>query len=508
MRSLPKFTYKGLTIILSQPSRFDLREHKLLSGAAGAFLNQECLAPYCNTLQCDVRTSDTMSEGLLDGTKAILLLGHRAMLEWTFGCQDYSLGEKRGTPLDNKFNLPCIASWTPQDCMDIKDYESKFNEELIKEYEEESEKEDAFEGKHKGGTSRSNYRFWLITDTQKLLRRLYAPLLDMSRLASETSRDNIRTYPSSQETIEILRSTKQNNLYLDIECDSLYQINCIGFCFEESPVFVIPICRYNYTAAYDNLGEIFQALAIAFRDNTVVCHNTLFDLLILAWKYHIPIGANLYDTMLAWHRCYPEAEKSLGHVMSALTWEPYHKDEGNFAPQNAQAERKLWEYNAKDVIGTRLIRREIDSYAKTQPGLCDSIVQSNECIRPYLINTLIGIHYSREKLEKMVNENDRLCMQYTRIIKILLGEDLYGRIFGKSKALSLAASPKQCVKYFHDIMGYPVVGKTKAGEPGLAADNLYKLKLRVPENVVIDLILAYRERAKEAGSLKFNDWKL
>jgi hypothetical protein len=506
MRQKPKFTYCGLTIVLSQPSRFDLKEGKLLSGAAGAFLNQECLAPVCNVWQCDIRTSDTLNEGLLAGTKTILLLGHRAMLEWSSGYSDYSLGEQRGCPLDNKFNLPMIASWSPQDCMDIKDYESQFNEE-VQDYEEENQKEDEEDSKHKGGTARGNYRFWLITDTKKICRRLYGSLLGRDRLEeSKEAGDRIRTYPPSQEVISILTQTKLDNLYVDIETDSLFQINCIGFCFEESPVFVVPICRYNYTPAYDNLGQILQSFAIAFRDNTVICHNALFDLLILAWKYHIPIGPQNYDTMLAWHRCYPEAEKSLGHVMSALTWEPYHKDEGSFAPQNPNAERKLWEYNAKDVIGTRLIRQAIDKYAKTQPGLVDSIAQSNECIRPYLINTLTGIKYSKEKLEAMVNENDRLCMQYTRIIKILLGEKLYDKIYGKSKAMSLAASPKQCCKYFHEIMGYAVVGKTGEGAPSLKADLMYRLKMKQPENVVIDLILAYRERAKEAGSLKFNPW--
>ncbi len=64
---------------------------------------------------------------------------------------------------------------------------------------------------------------------------------------------------------------------------------------------------------------MLRALAVALRDNTVVIHNALFDLFVLAYRYGIPAPPNVYDTMLAHHRLFPEVEKSLGHCISLYT---------------------------------------------------------------------------------------------------------------------------------------------------------------------------------------------
>src|SRR6266849_3706714 len=129
MRHLPQSNYCGLTIVLSNPSRFDIKEGKLLSGYAGIYLEQDCLNPLgISKYECDIRTSDTKSEGLLNKTKSILLCGNRSFTEWPDKkYSSYSLGEQRGYLLESEFRIPLIATFSPQDCMDIKDYESKHN---------------------------------------------------------------------------------------------------------------------------------------------------------------------------------------------------------------------------------------------------------------------------------------------------------------------------------------------------------------------------------------------
>lgn len=74
----------------------------------------------------------------------------------------------------------------------------------------------------------------------------------------------------------------------------------------------------------------------------------------------------------------------------------------------------------------------------------------------------------------------------------------------------MPGSNKQCCTYFHDMLGYPVISRGKETKKGtrnasLAKQNMYKLRLRF-DNPVIDFCLAYRELAKESGSLKFNPW--
>jgi hypothetical protein len=488
MRHLPKNKYCGLTLVLSNPSRMD--ERMLLSGYAGVFINDRCLRPTYDRWQCDIRTADTKSQGILDSTRLIVLLGEGSFHAWcSSSYSGYSIGEQRGCKLENH-GWPCevICTFTPQDACDIVDYESRYNKILQDSEEDSGEEEEDTSGKRKGITKRANYAFWIQEDFSKIKQILQGNLLQ----AVGTS---YSLYPDGDEVCEILRTTKGRSLFLDIETDANQNILCIGFGFDISSVFVVPILTYHYTPAYGNLGKIFQSFAIAMRDNEVICHNALFDLFILAWKYHIPVGHKIYDTMLAHHRLWPEIEKSLGHCMSHLTYEPYHKDQGIFQPQNEIQQRTLWQYNGRDVRGTILIKQKIDEIARQSPGYTESIDQVNRSIRPDLINTLFGIRFTEDGRTSLLRENDRLMTQYLRVIKLLVGREL------------LPTSNKQCVEYFHDQLGYKVVDRSKkTNVPSLGKDNIYKLKLQNPDNPVLDFTLAFRRLSKESGTLQFTPW--
>ena len=75
----------------------------------------------------------------------------------------------------------------------------------------------------------------------------------------------------------------------------------------------------------------------------------------------------------------------------------------------------------------------------------------------------------------------------------------------------MPGSNLQCVRYFHEMLGYPVVAKgkeTKDGtkNPSLGKKAMYKLRLK-HDNPVIDICLAYRELQRESGSLNFLPWE-
>ena len=76
LRNKPKLKYCGLTVVLSNPSRFD--RVSLLSATGGHVFNDHCLRPDFNVMQCDIRVSDDKSP-LLPDTKCVLLLGEGAM---------------------------------------------------------------------------------------------------------------------------------------------------------------------------------------------------------------------------------------------------------------------------------------------------------------------------------------------------------------------------------------------------------------------------------------------
>ena len=495
MRHLPTAPYSGLTVVMSQPSRQDI--HALLTGYAGVVFNDECLSPHTNRWECDVRTSDTLQEGLLPNTKGILLLGDRAFQEWTNGrYKDYTLNEQRGTPLSTQFNLPTLASYSPQDAVDFQDYEGRFNIHLTEAggKEDDGEGDEYSEKKRHGRTSRSNFRHWLRRDTKKIIRAISSPL-PASRCW------NIKLYPSSEQIISTLNSTTGEFLYLDIETDIAYNILCVGINFSNSDsVYVIPWIRYDYRKAYSDLHRIIRALVLAGQRNTVVIHNAMFDLFIMAWKYCLPPPLKLYDTMIAQHRLFPEAEKSLGHCLTSWPqiWEPFHKDEGIFMPHNSIEEQQLWTYNAKDVYGMRLIHESQQAYIKEQgAGMIASVEQGMRSILPFLLMSLQGIRFDDGLRQEIMKDNDTLLTNYLRATSVLVGPEID----------LLPTSSKSCIRYFHDALGYPVVGrKTETGAPSLDETNLLKLKLKNPHNIVIDFCIKYRQRVKESGMLRFNPW--
>lgn len=505
-----------MTIVLSNPSRHDLASKQLLSANGGTFFEYYCLQS-TDRRSCDIRTADTIDAGLLSSTKCILLLGEGAFQKWTDGYKEYSLNEQRGCPLLSVFKdsgVTTIASYSAQDSVDLtSNHEKKHNPLLIAnaalEDDSDDDDSDADVKMRHGKTKRRNWTFWLQRDTQKIISAL-------GGVRKSGAEYKNKVYPTVKEIDELSRSTFNQFLYEDIETitetDAL-DISVFSFAIGNGIIYTIPIIRWNYQFAYSDTDMciLFRALARLRINNIPVLHNAMFDLFVLAHRFKIPVGPKVEDTMLCWHRCFPEADKSLGHVMSTLTWEPYHKSDGIFNPKSVGQEQQLWRYNAHDVHGTRLIHQALMLETQRRPGLANSMAQANSMIRPYLINTLFGMRFDNARRQEMISLNDRWMMQYLRCITLLVGEETMHNVKSKASKSTLPASSRQCVKYFHDIMSYPIVGVSKiTGKPSLDEKNFYKLALKMKDkgivNPVVDLVLAYRSKAKETGSLKFNHW--
>jgi hypothetical protein len=505
LRSKPKVNYCGLTIILSNASRFDKAD--LLTGQAGWFFSERCLRPDFNRYQCDVRIKEDTSE-LLPNTKAVLLLGESAAQDWLKN-KENTLNEIRGSPYVIN-GIPHIASYFPQDCVDFKDYESTHNPLASnftgdEDYEKDDNDDDSplDEKRRHGRTKRRNFGFWLIKDCLKIKHILKYGL-------PEVKEPEYIIYPNSEIVIKLLTSTKNQTIYFDCETDTDFNITCFAFSFDSKKIYVVPCLLPDYSHAYSSLPRIYMALSVAIRDNITVAHNGAnFDFFVLAYKYKIAIN-KVYDTLVSMHRCFPEQEKSLGHGTSLWTWERFHKDLGDVPYNNLTNANKVWLYCGKDVFTMALIKEAIDVYASKTPGVKESIEQANASIRPYLITSLQGIRFNKEMRDNIIRTNDRLMMQYIRWLDILVGKDTLKLIRGKGKSAMPSSNP-QCVKYFHDLLGYPIISKGKVRKngttgPSLGKKNLFKLRLKV-ENPVIDICIAYRELAKETGALSFTPWK-
>jgi hypothetical protein len=458
-------------------------------------------------MMCDVRLVDDKSP-VYEGTKCILILGERAMHELLPETQGNTLNEMRGSLFHRK-GIPCICSYLPQDAVDIyKNYE-KENNPLSTDYAPDVEvsedgEEDEGDVKRHGKTKRSNFAFWLRRDVWKCKQVLLGKI-------PYRQQPVYHIQPTYNEVVEILISTKNKYLYLDIETDyEELNLQCFSFSFDGHNIYCVPILDYNYTPAYSNYYGIMRALAVAIDSNIVVAHNgAAFDFFVFAYKYHIAIRRT-YDTLIAMHRCFPDVEKSLGHCTSYWTWEKFHKDEDSQGYRtHAQMIDRL-KYCGKDVYTMFLIKQSIDEYAKTIPGLQRSIDDAMACIRPYLISTLMGIRVNEKLINEMCEENDKLMVEYNRLTEWFIGEQGMKEIRGGKKLGMFAGSNPQCCRYFHDMLGYPVVAKGKPNQygqqnPSLGKKALYKLALK-HDNPVINLICAYRAVKKETGRLRFLHW--
>lgn len=454
-------------------------------------------------MQCDVRVADDKSPLLAD-TKCILLLGETAMKSWLPETRNNSLGELRGSVFHYN-NIPAIASFFPQDAADSRAYEQQLNP-LSKDYFVDGEGDDDSETfdsvKRHGATKRGNYAFWLRADC----RKVKTILTNGGKIPSpEFPQPQYKVYSSVDDICNALNKEEGKFLYFDIETDyEEHNLQCFSFTFDGRVVYSVPILDHNYKWAYSGVHYIMRSLAVALSRNTVVAHNgAAFDFFVLANKYRIPV-TKCYDTMLAMHRCYPDIEKSLGHCTSLWTWEKFHKDEDSQGYMTHDQMMARLRYCGKDVYTMFLIHQAITKYARTIPGLEHSIQTAMDSIRPYLLTTLQGIKVDAELVQKSASENDRLMEQYDRIIKWFVGTSAVSEI--QSKPSFLAGSNKQCCKYFHDLLGYPVVARSmKTQEPSLAKKAMFKLALK-HDNPVIQLVLAYREVAKEYGTYKFVPW--
>ena len=494
---------------MSNPSRMDT--HRLMSGNGGTMMDGFCLRPEMNSMMCDIRLKDETAP-LLPDTKCLLILGEAAMHKYLPETLGNTIHEMRGSLFHYK-GLPTICSYLPQDSVDLyKNYE-KENNPLAMDYTpddsvSEDGEEDEGDVKRHGKTKRTNYAFWLRADVRKCKQLIQSPSVGQSN-----RQPTYRIFPGSQEVIKILSETKGATLYFDIETDYEKQnLQCFAFSFDGQTIYSVPILDYFYKPAYPDYHLILRALAIAVRDNILVAHNgACFDFFVLAYKYKIAINKT-YDTLIAMHRCFPDVEKSLGHCTSYWTWEKFHKDEDSHGYRTHEQMMARMRYCGKDVYTMYLIKTAIDKYAKTIPGLQLSIDDAMSCIRPYLIFTLQGIAVNESLVSEMCGENDRLMVQYNRLIEFFIGEESLKEIRGGKKLGMFAGSNKQCCKYFHDMLGYPVVAKGKPNvhgqqAPSLGKKALYKLALKV-ENPVINLICAYRAVKKETSRLRFLPWEM
>jgi len=466
MRTPPKLAYSGLTVIIDEASRFDKDFSRLLSGPVRDWFDRDCLIPPYSLDSSDLRDINCL-DPILPNTKAFLLGGEKVAEKYARAFIDppgYTAVA---------FGRPALPIFYPQDCCDHKNYRGVSDDDETPDSDRDT--------KESTPTRRKNYRFWNQWHIRKFL---------LGNTPSAPALDAI-VYPRLEHVITLLNQTRDEDLYLDIETSRVHRcLSCIGFSTSSSfpRVYVVPVYLSTGDLAYREFVGFHRALSLALARNQVVIHNASFDLLVLHGFYKMCLPSHVYDTMIAQHRCFPEAEKALGHAISAWTNQPYHKDFSTEVHSHDQ-EQRLWQYNARDVFNLKLIKDAQLSYAAKDPGLLASISQGNDSIIPYLVTSITGLRLDTLTLSRTQMELTRKRELFARIASILVGAPFN------------PASSKQCADFFHKKLSYPVVSRTSQGAPALGSKQLFQLQLK-HANPLIPVILKYREAAKDASSLE------
>lgn len=481
MRTEPILPYVGLTIVLANPSRFDKKE--LLSGTAGRFVDNVLARNKLTRLSVCV---STLGEALLPNTKVVLLCGADCLK--FLNKHPQQLDTLRGSPFVVS-DVIYIPTYFPQDCLDPIDYESYLNPIVGKNtlVEVKQKDNDDLDTKDKGRTSRANYRFWFEKDLSKAID-IYRHGLKRNTCVYDT-----RGIP--QELVKFLNSLNNSTLFLDIETHPVSgQITCFAVSEGKEKVLTFSLINYRREKAQPDgfTGTVIRSLAGAFRRNRVICHNSLFDLFILLWKYKIPPPPmdNIYCTMTAWHRLYPDVEKSLGHLISVATHEIYHKDSGIFEPKSYDQERQLLLYNAKDVERMALVYYWLEDKA-VELEATESVRQGNASIRLYLTMMYRGIRLDVDNLCKHIDKLRRRSDFFEKkILPRLIGHALNPR------------SPQQVASYIYDEL------KVSKPSNGQATNKFTLYSILLQRNIpALYVILALRRWGGEASKLSFKLWQ-
>ena len=372
---------------------------------------------------------------------------------------------------------PAIATHHPIDCFDFKHSDLEAADE---------EDENAKETKDVGPTSRLNFFHWALLDYRKLMTMPW-PIYEQPHSPIIA--------PPAAAVIRWLSELRDCPVILDIETRRQdHSLDCIGF-RARGTTLVAPIYSYTNALHYGAIdtARIFREIHRLFLRSgvTIVGHNLGFDLSVLCFHYGLPVPTAVYDTMLAMHRQFPQAEKSLSHALSLYTYaQRNHKADiaVNISAANFQ---RLLAYNANDVYWTDRVYETQQSLAAKDEALCGAVARANRTLRTCLIMSFTGMRVDVEEHARQIRLQELAVEQYTRVARILTGRPAFN-----------PRSDDQVSSFIYGELKYPVIELTKAGAPSTGVKTLYKLQIKQP-TPIFPIIIAAREAGVAAGLLNF-----
>jgi len=291
---------------------------------------------------------------------------------------------------------------------------------------------------------------------------------------------------------------------LDIETRA-GSIACFAVCYNDNGIdraICVPIqtTRGPYWQTEEDEYEVWNSLQYLMDNFPVINHNIFYDLDWLE-EYDV-IPRDVHDTMLLFHRYYPELPKKLAFVNMWFNDIPYYKDDGSTWGY-AQPDEKLWHYNIKDAVSTLRAWRELvvlgEDIFKHERRLYD------EHTRP-----LLPIAYEMQQMGMVAEQPEVnfakgvLEAEFDKIrqkLEIVSDGQLVIKLGNKK------ITDQQVMKYLYSELELPPIKNRKTKKPTADEDALVELLIKFPKLEVLQAINAERKFGKALSSYINIDWK-
>lgn len=290
---------------------------------------------------------------------------------------------------------------------------------------------------------------------------------------------------------------------LDIETRG-GSIACVGLAYRDTcdRAICVPIqtTRGPYWADEADEHEFWRILQQVCERSTLVAHNIFYDCDWLR-DYGI-LPHNIEDTMLLFHRFYPELPKTLAFVAMWLTDIPYYKDDGKTWGY-AKPDEQLWTYNIQDCIATLRAWEALDAISQTkfnaQRRLYDEFTKrllpvAFEMQTLGMAADVVGVDYARQVL---THELEAIRSTLAR-----LSNDRLVTRKGNKKI-----TDKQVAEYLYNELGLAPKYNRKTKALTADEDALIEILIQHPHLEVLKALNAERKFNKALNSYIDISWQ-
>jgi len=284
-------------------------------------------------------------------------------------------------------------------------------------------------------------------------------------------------------------------------------IACIGFAaIIQGSTRSICIPLQTTTGPYFSLEDEltfwqeFQSVALKHQ---MIGHNIFYD---LAWLREFGITPiDIEDTMLLFHRLFPELPKGLDFVNTWFNgrWIPYYKDDGKTWGRN-QPDLKLWEYNLLDCVATLWAFLDMMRLVQTRP-FRQPWLNYQKYTRPQF-----PIAFEMQSIGMPVDEvglmfaKDVLTAELDKVrqrLEVLSDGKLVIREGNKK------ITDQQVATYVYGELKLPVKRNRKTKAITADEDALVELLIQFPQHEVLKAINAERKISKALSSYINTKWR-